>query len=90
MKTKQRQTFSIGDTAKITGVSQKQIRHWEDRGYIGKAERIVCGERAYRHFSKEQVEQIKAIKSLLDNGYKLSHASRMAAKVNRKGGVKNV
>jgi DNA-binding transcriptional MerR regulator len=87
MKTKRRQTFSIGDTAKITGVSQKQIRHWEERGYIGKAERIICGERAYRHFTKEQVEQIKTIKSLLDEGYKLSHASRMAENANRKGGA---
>lgn len=87
MKIKQRQTFSIGDTAKITGVSPKQIRHWEDRGYIDKAERVVCGERAYRHFTKEQVEQIKTIKSLLDEGYKLSHASRMAEKINKKGGV---
>ena len=87
MKTKRRQTFSIGDTSRITGVSPKQIRHWEERGYIGTAERIICGERAYRHFAKEQVEQIKTIKSLLDEGYSLSHASRMAAKINKKGGV---
>jgi predicted transcriptional regulator len=87
MKTKRRQTFSIGDTAKMTGVSQRQIRHWEDRGYIGTAERIICGERAYRHFTKEQVGQIKTIKSLLDEGYQLSHASRMAANVKWKGGA---
>jgi DNA-binding transcriptional MerR regulator len=88
MTTRRRKTFSIGDTSTITGVSPKQIRHWEERGYIGTAERIICGERAYRNFTKEQVEQIKAIKRLLDDGYKLSHASRMARKVNRKGGAK--
>jgi len=89
MKIKRRQTFSIGDTAKITGVSQKQIRYWENCGYVDWAERVICGERAYRHFTKEQVEQIKTIKSLLDEGYKLSYASRMASKNNRKGGKKN-
>ena len=34
MKAKRHETFSIGDTAKITGVSQKQIRNWENCGYI--------------------------------------------------------
>jgi DNA-binding transcriptional MerR regulator len=27
-------TFSIGDTSEMSGVSQKRIRHWESRGYI--------------------------------------------------------
>ena len=30
-------TFSIGDTAKMTGATQKQIRHWEAKGYIPEA-----------------------------------------------------
>jgi DNA-binding transcriptional MerR regulator len=77
MEKARRKTFSIGDTAKITGVSQKQIRHWEVRGYITKAIRVVCGERAYRHFSKTQVEQIAAVKGFLDQGYSLPHAARM-------------
>jgi DNA-binding transcriptional MerR regulator len=25
-------TFSIGDTAKMTGATQKQIQHWEAKG----------------------------------------------------------
>jgi DNA-binding transcriptional MerR regulator len=77
-------TFSIGDTAKMTGVSQKQIRHWEHRGYIPPAMRVICGMRAYRYFSKGQVEGIKAIKALLDQGFTLAHAARMARKSNPK------
>lgn len=79
-------TYSIGETEKLPGASQKQIRYWENKGDIpeaarnecgdiGTAERIICGERTYRHFAKEQVDQIKTIKSFLDKGYKLSHAS---------------
>jgi hypothetical protein len=34
-------TFSIGDTSKLTGVSKKQIRNWEAKGYIPEAERVV-------------------------------------------------
>ena len=51
MNQKIKAPFSIGDTAKMTGVTQKQIRNWEDRGYIPEPTRVVCGERAYRYFT---------------------------------------
>ena len=73
-------TYSIGDTAKIAGVSQKQLRNWEARGYITPPMRIVCGQRAYRYFNRKQVETIKAMKNLMDEGYALAHASRLAKK----------
>jgi MerR family redox-sensitive transcriptional activator SoxR len=84
--TTKHETFSIGDTARITGVSQKQLRNWEARGYIPAATRVICGQRAYRHFTKRQVEQIVAIKRSLDEGYTLSHASRLARKSSGKEG----
>ena len=70
--------FSIGDTAKMTGVTQKQIRNWEARCYIPEAYRVVCGERAYRYFTADQIEIIRQIKGYLDQGYTLAHASKMA------------
>ena len=72
------QTYSIGDTAKISRASKKQIRNWEDRGYIPKAERVVSGNRAYRRFSLKQVELISRIKDLLDEGYTLPAAAEKA------------
>ena len=78
-------SFSIGDTARLTSVSQKQIRHWESRGYIPPAMRVVCGERAYRYFSKSQMEQIKAVKAMLDQGFTLAHAVQVAKNSNSKG-----
>ena len=35
--TTKHETFSIGDTARMTGVSQKQLRHWEAREFISAA-----------------------------------------------------
>ena len=70
-------TYSIGDTANMTGASQKQIRNWEARGYIPKAERVVCGDRAYRRFTPEQVNIIREIREYLDKGYTLAYASKM-------------
>ncbi len=72
------QTYSIGDSAKMTGATQKQIRNWEVRKYIPTAERVVCGERSYRRFTLEQVELISRIKAFLDEGYKLSAAAKKA------------
>jgi DNA-binding transcriptional MerR regulator len=85
--TTQKENYSIGDTARITGVSQKQLRNWEARGYITPAMRIVCGQRAYRYFSRKQVEIIKSMKRLMDEGYALAHASRLAKQSKGKGDV---
>jgi DNA-binding transcriptional MerR regulator len=78
-------TFSIGDTAKLAGVSQKQLRNWEARGYIPPPTRVVCGKRAYRHFTEKQVKLIQVIKRMLDEGYALPHASRLAKQSKVKG-----
>ena len=78
MNQKIKAPFSIGTTSRMTGVTQKQIRHWESRGYIPAAVRVVCGDRAYRYFSVEQVEIITRIKGYLDQGYTLVHASKLA------------
>jgi DNA-binding transcriptional MerR regulator len=78
MTQKLKAPFSIGTTSRKTGVSQKKIRHWEARGYISTAMRVVCGERAYRYFTLDQIEIITKIKGYLDQGYTLAHASKMA------------
>ena len=78
MNESKERTFSIGDTARITAVSKKQIRNWERCGYIPEADRVVCGERAYRYFTNDQVGIIVKIKGFLDQGYTLKHSSRLA------------
>ena len=72
-------TYSIGDTARLSGASMKQIRNWEAKGYIPTADRVVSGERAYRRFNLKQVELISRIKQLLDEGYALPAAAEKAA-----------
>jgi DNA-binding transcriptional MerR regulator len=78
MNQKIKAPFSIGVASKMTGVTRKRIRSWESRNFITKAVRVVCGERAYRYFTPEQIETIRKIKSHLDQGYTLAHASKMA------------
>ena len=81
MSTQREITYSIGETEKLSGASQKQIRYWERQGYIlpiPRAERNVCGDIAYRRFTQSQVELIRAIKGYLDQGYTLARAAELA------------
>lgn len=70
-------SYSIGDAEKLTGVSQRMLRSWEGR-HIHLPDRIVCGERAYRRYSQQDVKLIKRIKEYQDQGYTLKMASKKA------------
>jgi DNA-binding transcriptional MerR regulator len=74
-----KQTVSIGEAARLCGVTVKQIRHWQDRGYIPEPQRVVCGERSYRQFGEEDLGHINRIKQYLDAGFRLSSAAEKAA-----------
>jgi DNA-binding transcriptional MerR regulator len=79
MSTLREITYSIGETKKLTGASQKQIRYWENQGYISEPiERNVCGDIAYRRFTQSQIEIIRKIKGYLDQGYVLARAAELA------------
>ena len=86
MKEKFDKTYSIGDASRITGVSQRKLRSWEGK-HIPKAERIVCGERAYRRYTQAQINLIARIKEYQDQGFTLSAAAKRAQDdLARKGG----
>ena len=80
MSTQREITYSISEVENLSGreISQKQIRYWENKGYIPKAERNICGDIAYRRFTESQVELIREIKGYLDQGYTLARAADLA------------
>jgi len=71
------QTYSVGDVAKQTGVSLKQLRSWGGK-YIQEPERVVCGERAYRRYTQEQINLVVKIKAYQDQGFLLAAAAKKA------------
>ena len=81
MRNMQQKTYSIGEAARICGVTQKQIRHWEEKKHSPKAQRVICGERSYRQYTAEDFDLISRIKKYLDEGYTLSAAARKAGEV---------
>jgi DNA-binding transcriptional MerR regulator len=91
MNIKKNQTVSIGEAAKLCGVTVKKIRHWQTRGFIPEPQRVVCGERAYRQFDDDDLLIIRKIKGYLDAGFRLDVAAEKAATdiLIEKGGPKN-
>ena len=79
MSNNRQKTYSIGEAARICGVTEKQIRHWEELRHIPLAQRVSCGKRSYRQFTEEDFRLIHSIKRHLDEGFTLQMAVRKAA-----------
>ena len=79
MKQNQQKIYSIGETASICGVTEKQIRHWEEKGHIPTLPRVNCGQRSYRQFTEDDFTLIRMIKRYLDEGFTLAAAAKKAS-----------
>lgn len=66
--------YTIGEAAKITGVSAKTLRFYEEKGIIKAATREENG---YRFFDDENVEEIKLIKYARDLGLPLAEIKKL-------------
>ena len=70
-------TVGIGRVVSLTGVSEKQLRYWQETGYI-EPERVVCGDRSYRRYTEYDIALITIIKNKLKEGFNLASAVRIA------------
>ncbi len=78
--------ISIGDTSRITGVTEKQLRYWESKNILTDIDRVLCGARSYRRYNHDQVKFIKKVKERLDMGFTLEASARLAIEDAGKGG----
>ena len=83
-------SVSIGDASRLTGLSPKQIRTFEERGYIIPPIRIISGALKYRRYCEEHIENLKALKQFIDEGFTLSMASKKAKEAIKTGGDEDV
>jgi hypothetical protein len=63
----------INEVSKETGIHPSSLRRWEAMGFIAPG-RISFGETWVRVYSDEDVELLKRVKRLMDEGYKLRAA----------------
>ena len=63
---------AIGEVANITGVPQRKIRYWDEKGYITPVDRSST----YRQYDYLNIKKIVLIKEMLDDGYTLEAAAK--------------
>ncbi len=78
MKETAQTTYTIKEAARVSGVSEKKIRHWESKKYIPEAQRIICGERTFRQYTESDFALLSQIKKFLDQGFTLTAAAEKA------------
>ena len=79
-------TYSIGDTAEMTGVSKRMLRAWEGK-HIPYPDRIESGQRSQRRYTEAHIRLIRRIKEYQSQGYTLKTASEKAiADISTEGG----
>lgn len=66
--TENKKYYRIGEVCKITGIEPHHLRYWEKEIPAIRAHRSL---RNHRLYSRETVELISKIKSLLEEGYRL-------------------
>ena len=71
-------SLSISDASIQTGLSQKQLRDYESKGYIKESIKIRCGSILYRRYSLEHIEEIKIFAKYKNQGFTLPIASSKA------------
>lgn len=67
----------IGEVAEITGIPQRQLRYWQEKGLI----KTVDGSGVTtRRFNYLEIKKILLIKELLDEGFTLEAAANKVQK----------
>jgi DNA-binding transcriptional MerR regulator len=63
---------AIGEVANITGVPQRKIRYWDEKGLIEPVDKSST----YRQYDYLNIKKIVFIQEYLDEGYTLDMASK--------------
>lgn len=66
----------IGEVSEITGIPQRQLRYWQQKGII----KTVDDTCATRRFSYFEIKKMTLIKEMLDEGYTLEAAAQKLEK----------
>ena len=67
----------INEVSEATGIHPASLRRWESMGLIS-ADRIAFGQTWMRVYSDDDLELLKQVKRLMDQGYKLKWAFEKA------------
>lgn len=63
---------AIGEVANITGVPQRKIRYWDEKGIIEPVDKTST----YRQYDYLNIKKIVLVQELLDEGYTLDVSAK--------------
>ena|SRR3990167_9772029 len=67
----------IGEVAEITGIPQRQLRYWQEKGIIKTIDESAS---STRRFNYCEIKKILLIKELLEEGFTLEAAAKKVEK----------
>ena len=67
------EAVTAGQVRKITGATRSRLRYWETNGIVHPT-LVAHASRTWRLYPAEQVDRIRTLKRLLDDGYTLRGA----------------
>ena len=71
------QWFSSSEVTRQLNISLRQLYYWELKGIV-RPKVVTMGSREFKRYSMEDVETLRRIKELLDQGYTLAGAMKKA------------
>ena len=71
---------AIGEVANITGVPQRKIRYWDEKGLIQPVDKAST----VRQYDYLNIKKVVLMKEMLDEGYTLETASKKVDERTRK------
>jgi DNA-binding transcriptional MerR regulator len=77
ISTTQQASYSIGVVARLTGLTTHTLRMWERRYGLGASKRTKSGQ---REFSKVDLDHLKLIKLLIDDGLRIGDIAKLPKK----------
>ena len=66
--------MNISDIAKITGLTSKAIRFYEEKGLVTKP---VRGENGYRHYTQQHVDELTLLRQARQVGFNLDECGEL-------------
>lgn len=88
MESSKDKLVSIGEASRITGLSVRQLRYFQAKGYIREPVGITCGVRTYRYYTPDDLQILAGIKKFLDEGFTLEAAVKRAVEDQKiEGGI---
>lgn len=68
--------MTIGEAARLSGISAKMIRYYEETGLLPKAKRTASG---YRHYTEQDVHTLRFIRQSRNLGFSMAKIKALLA-----------